>query len=130
MADRPAIESPSGQAAIVYCPRCATDVSSLPLEARFCNRCGLALPERTALRSTPAEPFQPPLILLAYAKALFNLGWRYESALGSRRNLREAGRCYWKAARLGDVAALSRCGQPTIGPSMPPLASVYRPPAH
>jgi TPR repeat protein len=121
MADCTAIESPSGIAATwpaspgptsaprLYCSRCATDVSALPLEARFCNRCGLTLPERTPLRAAPApEPFQPPLILLAYAKALFNLGWRYETALGSRRNLREAARCYGKAARLGDAAARAR----------------------
>jgi len=131
MADRPAIAIASEQPAIVYCSRCAADLTSLPLEARFCNRCGVALPEQTELPATAAaEPFQPPLILLAYAKALFNLGWRYESALGSRRNLREAERCYCKAARLGDVAALSRRGQPTVRPSVPPLASVYQPPAH
>ena len=44
-------------------------------------------------------------MLLAYAKSLFNLGWRYEHAVGARRNLNEAARCYSKAARLGDLSA-------------------------
>jgi TPR repeat protein len=46
--------------------------------------------------------------LLAYGKSLFNLGWRYEHAIGARRNLTEAARCYWKAARLGDASAVGR----------------------
>jgi hypothetical protein len=93
-----------------------------------------------------AAPFQPPVIVLAYAKALFNLGYRYETAVGSRRNLEEAARCYWKAARLGDSAARERCESgvpgaaflpylPTSRPDeappyhdpTPPLATVYRP---
>jgi hypothetical protein len=51
-------------------------------------------------------------VLLAYGKSLFNLGWRYEHAIGARRNLAEAARCYWKAARLGDPSAAGRL-QPT-----------------
>ena len=47
-------------------------------------------------------------VLLAYGKSLFNLGWRYEHAVGARRNLAEAARCYWKAARLGDPSAVGR----------------------
>jgi hypothetical protein len=47
-------------------------------------------------------------VLLAYGKSLFNLGWRYEHAVGARRNLTEAARCYWKAARLGDPSAAGR----------------------
>jgi hypothetical protein len=137
----------------VFCVKCAADVSVLPPAARFCNRCGAALPERLGHAARypgaqssppplPPEPFQPPLILLAYAKALFNLGWRYETAVGSRRNLEEAARCYWKAARLGDAAARGRfgpgadhsCPLPCMLPaeivvdSSPPFATVYRPP--
>jgi TPR repeat protein len=42
------------------------------------------------------------LIVLAYASALLNLGWRYEHGRGLMRNLAEAGRCYAKAGRLGE----------------------------
>jgi TPR repeat protein len=55
--------------------------------------------------SRTAERFHPPQFLLAYARALFNLGWRYETAVGSKRNLEEAARCYQKAARLSVAAA-------------------------
>jgi len=58
-------------------------------------------------------------VLLAYGKSLFNLGWRYEHAVGARRNLSEAARCYWKAARLGDPSAVGRLN--------PHQASVYAP---
>jgi TPR repeat protein len=47
-------------------------------------------------------------VLLAYGKSMFKLGWRYEHAVGARRNLTEAARCYWKAARLGDATAAGR----------------------
>ena len=147
----------------VFCVRCAADVTPLPAAARFCNRCGASLPDRRETRGrVPADaapaggvdpaapasaPFQPPLILLAYAKAMFNLGHRYETAVGSRRNLEEAARCYWKAARLGDLAARDRCAADPTGPALlaylrppgpgsgalpgesPPLASVHRPAA-
>jgi TPR repeat protein len=90
--------------------------------------------------------FASPLILLAYGRALFNLGSRYETAVGSRRNVEEAARCYWKAARLGDAAARGRYGAASLGvdstphdppplPQLPadfvepppPFATVYRP---
>jgi TPR repeat protein len=76
------------------CVKCAADVSALPKAARFCNRCG------TRLLDHADQYPPPPLILLAYAQALFNLGRRYETAIGARRNLDEAARCYAKAARL------------------------------
>src|SRR5688500_5275645 len=88
----------------VFCSHCAADVTALPPAARFCNRCGSDLPHRHPSRSgalppipdapvqinPPAEP--PPLILLAYARAMFNLGCRYETAVGSHRNMQEAAR--------------------------------------
>ena len=146
----------------VFCTRCAADVGGLPPAARFCNRCGFALPEGFPERRPspqagrplpspdplPPEPFRPPLILLAYAKAMFNLGDRYEHAIGSRRNLGEAARCYWKAARLGDAAARERLaarpaddravlaypppvplplpGSLIVRDPIPPFAAVYR----
>ena len=84
-------------------------------------------------------------MLLAYGKSLFNLGWRYEHALGARRNLSEAARCYLKAARLGDHSAVGRLAStgaaalpegisapasplPLTSPAIPiapPLARVY-----
>ena len=83
-------------------------------------------------------------MLLAYGKSLFNLGWRYEHALGARRNLSEAARCYLKAARLGDDSAVGRLtstavaaladaedpssippAAPAPAPALPPLARVH-----
>ena len=120
----------------VFCVRCAANVSALPPAARFCNRCGVALSAQfhlaqsvrpPALPPLPAGPYQPTLILVAYAQALFNLGRRYETAIGSQRNLDEAARCYWKAARLGDPAALYRVPAPPAA-DIPPMATIYPPP--
>ena len=47
-------------------------------------------------------------ILTGYANALYNLGRRYESGVGISSNLREAWRCYSKAARLGNFWAFAR----------------------
>jgi hypothetical protein len=117
----------------IFCVRCAADVTPLPPVAKFCSRCGAPLPEHfhrqpvapaavpEAPVPAPSAPFRPSEILLAYARALVNLGWRYESAVGSRRNLEEAARCYWKAARL-DYAAQA-CAEAVP----PPLASVHPP---
>jgi len=135
-----------------HCPRCCADVSALPPVARYCNRCGFPLPTPSSLEEVPSPPplpqlFSAPLILLAYGRALFNLGWRYETAIGSRRNIEEAARCYWKAARLGDAAARERYGDAALAteatphdapplpplpadfvqPPPPPFATVYRP---
>src|SRR4029453_15978868 len=97
MAERPAV---------VFCVKCAADVSALPPVAKFCTRCGCPLPPAFQqavvehdLLPFP-EPFTPTQILLAYAQALINLGWRYETGVGWRKNLREATRCYHKASRL------------------------------
>jgi len=113
----------------VFCQGCASNLSALPAMARFCNRCGRAVPEGfSAMKEPPAEPettiastaesFPRPLILIAYGRALFNLGVRYETAVGSRRNVQEAVRCYWKAARLGDEAARDRCSAYAV-PALP-----------
>lgn len=47
-------------------------------------------------------------MLYGYATALFRLGRRYERALGADRNLDEAARCYFKAAKLGNLAGFAR----------------------
>lgn len=70
------------------------------------RRCG----ESHASDEPVVEPRSP--ILRGYAKALFRLGWHYESARGAQRNRAEALRCYDKAARLGNTSAQSRLGQP------------------
>jgi len=160
MAERPAIdgafigEPPAPEplpVRPVFCQGCASNLSALPAVARFCNRCGRALPEGFSAMQEPADdpettpepmadPFPRPLILLAYARALFNLGVRYETAVGSRRNLEEAVRCYWKAARLGDVAARDRCSAyavaalpadllPAAPPPLPYASAEFRDPS-
>ena len=128
----------------VFCAHCAADVTALPVAARFCNRCGSALPSRrvapASLPPPPSataggiesqipspEPTRPPLILLAYAKALVNLGHRYETAIGSQRNLEEAARCYWKAARLGDLTARERFGADSLATDPLPYQPVASP---
>ena len=73
-------------------------------------------------------PSRQTLMLIAYGRALFNLGWRYEHAPAWRRNPDEAARCYGKAARLGDTAAVERLS-PGRRDGIPPLAAVYDPPA-
>ena len=49
------------------------------------------------------DPAVRSLIVLAYASALLNLGWRYENGKGLMRNLEEAARCYAKAGRLREA---------------------------
>jgi TPR repeat protein len=39
---------------------------------------------------------------------MYRLGWRYETGLGSSHNPQEALRCYFKAAKLGNLDALTR----------------------
>ena len=113
------------------CQRCSADVSRLPIAARFCPRCGLEIqvadpvyspmlgdeqvweelasqwPRVTAAVSSDAQPAHS-LILLGYANAMYNLGFRYELGRGAARNVREAVRCYMKSARLGNPWALAR----------------------
>jgi hypothetical protein len=120
---------------LALCPRCFLDLETVCAVARFCPKCGGALPERDAagalvppaqgsplfgvyeaLRAeltqklidageveaaaADADPAVRSLIVLAYASALLNLGWRYEHGRGLWQNLGEAGRCYAKAGRL------------------------------
>ena len=112
------------------CPACRADLVLLPSTARFCSRCGepLAPPLRPGYApraarwlwnlwcACPDADVDVPAwagrssVLLAFGKSMFNLGWRYEHAVGARRNLDEAERCYGKAARLGDPSAMRRFG--------------------
>ena len=125
------------------CPRCAAAVAHLPPIARFCHRCGARLRDGAAAKAVPAVAdglpapfaavFPPSLILLAYGKALFKLGLRYETAFGSRRNVEESMRCYHKAARLGDASAIERLAAggatpPPLPPAPLPVASSVTPP--
>ena len=87
------------------------------------------------LRDAHAAPVPPPTggqhsalgnpndvhstILLGYAKAMYRLGRRYETALGTGRNVAEAIRCYFKAAKLGNSAALARLAPQCAGTPKP-----------
>jgi hypothetical protein len=62
------------------------------------------------------------LMLLGYANAMYRLGWRYETGLGNGRNPQEALRCYFKAAKLGNIAALSRLAPQCVAAAVPPPA--------
>ena len=64
-------------------------------------------PPLPALPSAPLRNFHSD-VLIAYASALFRLGWRYERGHGAPRNLAEAIRCYYKSARLGNRSAAER----------------------
>lgn len=120
------------------CLRCSADLSCLPEWARYCPACGLdtlqsppaALMSSAASSSGPIAgwkhlgefvalplPVLPDtafghdslsLTLSGYSNAMYKLGRRYESGLGAARNPREAIRCYFKAARLGNLWALAR----------------------
>jgi hypothetical protein len=111
---------------LVACPTCYRDVTGVPVVARFCPKCGARLPARDAAgylippeESSPLFPVywtvrheleeklsgeRPAvahsLIMLAYANAMLNLGWRYEHGRGGMKNVEEAARCYAKAGRL------------------------------
>lgn len=126
--------APGGDAAhLRRCPGCQADLDGVPNAAKFCPRCGTDLHHANdAVNSTPAStsplpadafagtnaadptrPVLPPIavrtpILRGFASALYRLGRRYEGGLGSRYNPAEAERCYFKAAKLGNPAALAR----------------------
>jgi hypothetical protein len=121
----PAIEMPR----LVVCPTCYRDMTGVPVVARFCPKCGAQLPARDAAgflippeESSPLYPVYQALrddfegklsdatpqvasslIILAYANAMLNLGWRYEHGRGTLRNVAEAARCYAKAGRLSEA---------------------------
>jgi hypothetical protein len=62
---------------------------------------------RTELEANLADatprPVASSVVMLAYANALLNLGWRYAHGHGLMRNEAEAGRCYAKAGRLSEA---------------------------
>jgi hypothetical protein len=121
----PKVEMPR----LLACPTCYRDMTRVASVARFCPTCGAQLPPRNAegflvppeessplfpayraLRDELAEKLtgESPqaatsLIILAYANALLNLGWRYEHGRGILRNVEEAARCYAKAGRLSEA---------------------------
>ena len=148
----PDLECLSVEAPRVLCNHCNANLSALPPGARYCRRCGVRLsgpvPRPLAHAGPPRRPglltdsapwwlwwlwggapraqesafADRSAMLLAYARSMFGLGWRYEHAIGSRRNLDEAARCYTKAARLGNASAVGRLsGQATAsGQNQPP----------
>jgi TPR repeat protein len=114
---------------LVACPTCYRDMAQVAVGARFCPTCGAQLPPRDAegylIPPEESSPLYPvyralrdeleakltdespqaasSLIILAYANALLNLGWRYEHGRGILRNVEEAARCYAKAGRLSEA---------------------------
>jgi hypothetical protein len=116
---------------LVVCPACYKDMTGVSVVARFCPKCGGRLPPRDAAgylippeESSPLYPVYKALrdelseklaaegespseatslIVLAYANALLNLGWKYEHGKGILRNVEEAARCYEKAGRLSEA---------------------------
>ena len=126
------------------CPRCGSATPPLPASARFCPRCGSTLcsaaaPQRFSdvtipfalawQQNAPASPAAPApdavehlpqsQIVVGYANAMYNLGWRYERGRGTHRNPDEAVRCYHKAAKLGNAPAAERIGRPDMIPAPP-----------
>lgn len=116
-----------------YCPRCGLDTHQSPPAAILSYAAApdggkdhfgwehlrdLAAPEAPAGPDVPGvsvthEPTS--LMLTGYANAMYNLGRRYEAGLGTGKNPREAARCYFKAARLGNFWALARLAVHYLG---------------
>jgi hypothetical protein len=129
--DERGMRKPVAMPRLVVCPACYKDMTGVSVVARFCPKCGERLPSRDAEgylippeESSPLYPVykalreelsaklveegQSPseatsLIVLAYANALLNLGWKYEHGKGILRNVEEAARCYEKAGRLSEA---------------------------
>ncbi len=121
---------------LLICPSCYDDMTSVCAVARFCPRCGNRLPARDAAgylippeESSPLYPvyaslrkeleeklaneapqIASSLIILAYANAMLNLGWKYEHGQGALRNIDEAARCYAKAGKLSAAWGSSSSG--------------------
>ncbi len=125
----PPISTPS----IAQCLCCERVARELPKTARFCPACGTALPDGDFIQTqTPTlaerlEHFQfafcdhtsgdastqevaqlHSLVLLGYANAMLQLGWRYEHGRGVERNAAEAERCYAKSSKLGNIYARAK----------------------
>jgi hypothetical protein len=120
------------------CAQCRSPVAHLPTVARFCPRCGAALPaDRPPAPEAPpplpeehavqflgwlmplvhADGQRPgalsaqserPATLIAYINTLLHLGVRYEAGIGGTKNLAQALRYYRKAAKLGNELAQAR----------------------
>jgi hypothetical protein len=113
-----------------FCPKCGWDRQHAPdSETQHndtCSRRGevaaaQAVPyfELDIEASQTPPPLPPPLakkapqrspLLRGFATALYRLGRRYEGSLGARHHPGEAERCYFKAAKLGNPAAIARIG--------------------
>ena len=131
MERRPPTPVSSATFSSANCPRCGTNLAALAAAARFCPRCGRersrpchvqtdvepAVPA-SAIPSNPDEFFsyEPPddgrpfhsVMLLGYGNAMTRLGQRYAAGFGVYRNDREALRCFFKAAQLGNEEAQQR----------------------
>lgn len=112
-AEAPAHGAPPGPAARAQSVDAATLRLSHWLRQSAERRTAAAPADAAAPSSLPAPAAAGPgaahsLMLLGYSNAMYRLGWRYETGSGTVRNPDEAVRCYFKAARLGNPAALRR----------------------
>jgi TPR repeat protein len=73
--------------------------------------------ERGATVGLP-EPVSGSVMLQGYASAMHSLGEKYEAGRGVYRNEREAVRCYFKAAKLGNEEAQERLAERGIVPKV------------
>jgi Sel1 repeat-containing protein len=120
---------PSGVPPVPVVPLLASEELGRTARARVADWIRL----RTQVDAAPAGLAPTPplaaaarsLIVLGYSNAMYRLGWRYETGNGTGRNPDEAVRCYFKAAKLGNPAALARLApkcaadQPTPPPPLP-----------
>lgn len=118
-----------------YCPECGLDTHQSPPRALLARAsepmervdwtpqwahlrqlvapCNHPLPEARVIHEPTSH------MLVGYSNAMYNLGRRYETGLGAARNPGEAARCYFKAARLGNVWALARLAVRYLGGDHP-----------
>ena len=84
----------------------------------FAVRAPAVPPTQPMPRANPPVPSpkgrRSPMVQ-GFARAMYLLGRRYERALGAQHNPTEAQRCYDKAAKLGNSAAIERLGESTVG---------------
>lgn len=115
-----------------YCPRCGLDTHQGPPAAILSYATApdggndriigwehlreLAAPQAATVPHISAIHEPTSIMLTGYSNAMYNLGQRYETGLGAAKNPREAARCYFKAARLGNFWALARLAVQYLGP--------------
>ena len=91
------------------CMVCQTDLAKLPKSARYCPHCCGELEITSPICASPScAGKQRSIILHGFARAMYLLGCRYENSVGKGHNPAEAMRCFSKAAKMGDPAAIEK----------------------